>query len=191
MNNSQHVPGSARPGGRTARTREAVLTATRDLLVEQGASGMRVELIAARSGVHRSSIYRRWGGPAGIAADLAGQLSTTDQLPREGVVEGDLEVLAGRLAAHLTGDGAELVRALLAWQDPEVKGHLAAFWEARIDDVAAVLRRHGSAADPRLITRLLAGPIHYQALIEGREPQEVTVRAAVTAALSVVRDQRT
>lgn len=177
------APGAQRPGGRTARTRQAVLAATRELLVEHGPAGMRIELIAARSGVHRSSIYRRWKTPAGIVADLAHDIAGTPTPPDTGTLAGDLRSVAERLAANLTGDGPALVKNLLAWPDPEVQAHLAGFWQDRHDEVAHLLTHHRCTADPALVTRLLAGPLHYQTLIEGTPVTPATIDAAVTASV--------
>lgn len=164
----------------------AVLDAARQLLVEQGAAGMRMELIAARSGVHRSSLYRRWKTPAGIVADLASQISTNLTPPDTGSLEKDVLALAERLATLLDGDGAALVQSLLAWRDPEVRAVLDHFWQARIHDVERILQRHGLDADPHLTIRLMAGPIHYQALVEGCTPAPSTVAAAVRAAMTAL-----
>ncbi|MEV3975004.1 helix-turn-helix domain-containing protein [Streptomyces sp. NPDC050698] len=49
-----------RPGGRSARVRKAVLAATAAELSERGFAAMTIEDIAARSGVHKTTIYRRW-----------------------------------------------------------------------------------------------------------------------------------
>ncbi|MEL4357946.1 MULTISPECIES: TetR/AcrR family transcriptional regulator [unclassified Luteococcus] len=186
MENHRSNPavGSQRPGGRTSRTRQAVLEATRELLVEQGIGGMRMDLIATRSGVHRSSIYRRWGSPAGIVADLASQI-TEDLEPMAGdSLEADLTVLATRLAAQLDADGATLVAALLTWRDPEVRRILDRFWQARLHEVSDVLHRHHCPADPRLVTRLVAGPLYYQALIERGSPSDENIEAAVKLAMA-------
>ena len=42
------------------RTREAVLTAATDLLVEGGPSAVTIDAVVARSGVAKSTIYRHW-----------------------------------------------------------------------------------------------------------------------------------
>lgn len=49
-----------RPGGRAARVREAVLTATRDELTAGGYAALNAARIADRAGVHRSTVHRRW-----------------------------------------------------------------------------------------------------------------------------------
>lgn len=45
---------------RIARTRDAVLRAARDLLVEGGPAAVTVDAVVARSGVAKSTIYRHW-----------------------------------------------------------------------------------------------------------------------------------
>ncbi|MFI9078096.1 hypothetical protein ACIGW8_16670 [Streptomyces sioyaensis] len=43
MTTAHHAPGETRPGGRTARTREAVLTAVFEELGESGFGGLAME----------------------------------------------------------------------------------------------------------------------------------------------------
>lgn len=176
-----------RPGGRTARTRDTVLGSIRALLVEAGPPAATIEAIARRSGVHRTTIYRRWGGPAGVVAELAASIDAELPAPSGTTLVADLADLAGTLAGLLDGDGAELVRALLGWRDDAVRAVLDGFWRSRCALVAQVLERHGSTADPALVLRLVAGPIYYAALIERRAPEAVTLEAAVRAGLAAAR----
>jgi AcrR family transcriptional regulator len=53
-----------RPDPRVEQTRQLVLTATLQLMAEHGSGTLTVERIAERSGVARSTIYRRWPDPA-------------------------------------------------------------------------------------------------------------------------------
>jgi AcrR family transcriptional regulator len=50
---------TTRPG-RRARSEQAILEATRALLAEVGVRGLTIEGVAARSGVAKTTIYRRW-----------------------------------------------------------------------------------------------------------------------------------
>ena len=54
-----------RPGGRSSRVRAAVLGATLEALVQGGYEALSIAEVAARSGVHESTIYRRWGTKGG------------------------------------------------------------------------------------------------------------------------------
>ena len=49
-----------RVGGRSARVQESVLKSVFELLGEKGPSDFSIADVAARAGVHETSIYRRW-----------------------------------------------------------------------------------------------------------------------------------
>src|SRR5690349_18554003 len=88
--NLGRLPGR-RPGGRTARVREAVLDATLAELAGRGYAGLTVEGVAARSGVHKTTVYRRWGGVEGLIADALDRGSRLPwPVPDTGTVRGDL-----------------------------------------------------------------------------------------------------
>ncbi|MFJ7078942.1 TetR/AcrR family transcriptional regulator [Streptomyces sp. NPDC098781] len=59
---------TARPGGRTARVGEAVIDATLAELGDVGYAALRIDSVAERAGVSKTTIYRRWGDKAGLVA---------------------------------------------------------------------------------------------------------------------------
>ena len=80
---------------------EAVLAATRALLVETGYTGTTVEGIARRAGVSRPAIYRRWPSKAllvheavfpAVAAETPGSGAFADEVARH--VRGTIEVFS-------------------------------------------------------------------------------------------------
>ncbi|MGW7575024.1 TetR/AcrR family transcriptional regulator C-terminal ligand-binding domain-containing protein [Streptomyces sp. NPDC054765] len=100
---SAPTPGTRRPGGRTARTRAAVRDAVLAGLTEHGYPGLTVEYVAEHSGVHKTTLYRRWKDVEGLvvdALDLAGEDSWTP--PDTGSLEGDLRALAREVVASFT-----------------------------------------------------------------------------------------
>ena len=113
-----------RPGGRSARVREAVLAATAAELSERGFAAMTIEDIAARSGVHKTTIYRRWSTLSQLVADAAVEVSaTTVPIPDTGSIESDLREMARSIVALVTSEsGGALVAALFsdAVRTPEV-----------------------------------------------------------------------
>src|SRR5579864_9821411 len=67
------APRGGRPRGEHAH--QAILTAARQLLIEQGFAAMRLEHVAARAGVGKATIYRRWASKEALAQDLLTQLA--------------------------------------------------------------------------------------------------------------------
>jgi AcrR family transcriptional regulator len=67
----------SRPRGRPRRAgaRTAIVEATLELLAERGFQGATIDAIAARAGVGRNTIYRRWGGKEELIADAVRELS--------------------------------------------------------------------------------------------------------------------
>ncbi|WP_336053864.1 TetR/AcrR family transcriptional regulator [Streptomyces sp. CA2R101] len=97
------TPGTRRPGGRTARTRAAVRDAVLAGLTEHGYPGLTVEYVAEHSGVHKTTLYRRWKDVEGLVADaldLAGE--DTWVPPDTGSLESDLRALAREVVAPFT-----------------------------------------------------------------------------------------
>ena len=71
------------PGGRGAgRPRlvdadAAILAAARELLAERGWDGMTLGDVAARAGVAKTTLYRRWPGKAELVVDAMAELFDT------------------------------------------------------------------------------------------------------------------
>src|ERR1035441_8003249 len=75
-----HMPAAPSPPGRGGRPRserahQAILTAARELLIEEGFAALRLEHVAARAGVGKATIYRRWPSKEALAQDLLAQLA--------------------------------------------------------------------------------------------------------------------
>jgi AcrR family transcriptional regulator len=108
MASSEHRSTVAdRAAGRTPRgdaTTEALRGAVRELLDELGYQALTIEGVAARSGVAKTSIYRRWPSKAEMVFDLL--LHASDTLPPlddRGSLAGDVDSLAGRIVALVAG----------------------------------------------------------------------------------------
>jgi len=84
---------SSRPGGRTAQVRAAVLEATADLLVAGGLEGVDLTEVARRSGVSKSTVYRRWGTVSALVTDVL-----ADMAGSMGVGVGEAFLTAARAA---------------------------------------------------------------------------------------------
>jgi AcrR family transcriptional regulator len=107
------VPVDIRHRGRPRdpRRREAILSAAIALVAEVGYDRMTLDAIAARAGVSKPTIYRRWpGGKKEIVVDaIRSKHAHADAVPDTGSLRGDLLALLaaviGRMDedAHLAG----------------------------------------------------------------------------------------
>src|SRR5512144_909234 len=70
---AEALPSAARrrPGGRSARVRASVLEAAFAVLRETGSEAFSIADVAARSGVHETSIYRRWGTKSALILEAS------------------------------------------------------------------------------------------------------------------------
>jgi AcrR family transcriptional regulator len=105
-----------RPGGRTARNREAVRKAVADLIAEGGTDRISGADVAARSGVHLATIYRGWGSIDRLVLEVAlARLEATSAVPGTGSLRGDLLAYARRVAAATSGPaGFAFLHAVVA-----------------------------------------------------------------------------
>ncbi|MDF2146333.1 TetR/AcrR family transcriptional regulator [Knoellia sp. p5-6-4] len=128
-----------RPGRpREAATEHAITRAARDLLAEQGLGGLTMEQVAARAGVAKTTVYRRWPSKVELAVHaVAVTFDTIDTGDR------------GSLAADMRAGIEEAARLL---RDPSTGGAYAALLAESARDPEGV----GAAVRAQLSTRLHA-----------------------------------
>ncbi|GAT70036.1 tetR family transcriptional regulator [Planomonospora sphaerica] len=178
-----------RPGGRSARVRDAVRQATLTELAEHGYSGLTVENVAIRSGVHKTTVYRRWGSAEGLIADAL-ELARQEPwpVPDTGSLKEDLREIARLVQSGFADPVAGPVSAAFvtaAVQSSGAARSLHDFFVARHEQAAVVVRRAvdrgelPAGTDVADVIRTAVAPIYYRLFIT-REP--VTERDAERAA---------
>jgi AcrR family transcriptional regulator len=171
-------PVRRRPGGRSARVRDAVLDAAIQVLLARGLADFRIAAVATLAGVHETSIYRRWGSREGVLLDAL--LRTTEhelRVPDTGRLRDDLVAYALALGAFLATPVGRALDQVLALGDdlPAMAEARRRFWAERsAGSVAMVTRAIGrgelpDTVDPRLAVEMLVGPVHFRLLL-AREP---------------------
>jgi AcrR family transcriptional regulator len=75
------VPETKRPDPRAERAHAAVIQAAVDIFLEQGVAALTVEAVSARSGVAKTTIYRRWANRDELLLEVFGQFSLGLKLP--------------------------------------------------------------------------------------------------------------
>lgn len=184
--------GPAAPRRRSEKSRTAIVTATRELLLERGFDGLTIEAVAARAGVGKQTIYRGWPTRPALVADV--MLEDADRLlasvEHSGDLAADLVGWVGKLVTSLTTPrGSAMLRTLtvacMEHEDTAVK--LRAGFSAPLhDSVRARLLAEGvdaataeSAADAivgGVVYPILSGAQRYS-----RRRAEHTTRLIVAA----------
>jgi AcrR family transcriptional regulator len=197
MSDERPEPGTVRPGGRTAKTREAVLRAAGDALAEDGFDRLDLAEIARRAGVGKTTVYRRWGTVPGLVADLLNEMAA-DSLPRTetGSLLGDLTAQA-RLVQSTLSDPRQgpLFKALItaASCDPQTADALHRFYDTRIEEwapcVTAAIERGEipGGTSPTELIRAVSAPLYYRLLITGDPIDEAAADRAAQAAVTAAK----
>ncbi len=173
------LPGVARRGRpRSDRAHRAILDAACELITATGFSGLRLEHVAARAGVGKATIYRRWPSKEALALELLMELAS----PHIAVEE------TGDTRTELIGAVNNAVRALTETPfGPVIRALLshiainrglgdpfrATVVRARRDEVARVIGRGIARGDLRadaeidVATELLVGPVYFRLMFGG------------------------
>jgi len=177
----------------SSRTRQAILDTTRELLAEGGVQGLTVEGVAARAGVAKTTVYRRWRSKDELAlAVLIDMVEQMASVPDLGDTRVELTMFVDRavriLRTTLMGRVMQgLVSDLAA--DPELA---RAFQErvvaVRVAEIRRLVERGIERGDLRpdadyeLANELLFGPVYYRLLLS-RAPLEDNLAERVVGAV--------
>jgi AcrR family transcriptional regulator len=178
---SEARPGPSKGPGRprSERAHEAILEATLDLLVEEGFSRMSIEGVAARAGVGKATIYRRWLSKADLVAEAVACMKD-DQLRDvdSGDVRNDLfqlgrQALKGRDTAEVTDVMIKLMSARARHPELQEAFHRQVIAPRR-KIVADVLRRGVERGEIRpdidveLAMDVILGLVSYRSMVSAR-----------------------
>jgi AcrR family transcriptional regulator len=153
--------------------REAVMRATLEALAEHGFGGLTISEIARVSGVHATSIQRRWGSRENVLLEAV--LGYTQQklpVPNTGSLRSDLLAFARSLGRYLaTPLGESVMRTLTAaGDDPTFAANRSRIVKARLDATRVMIDRAAERGelradvDPQLAIELLAAPLNLRKL---------------------------
>ncbi|WP_432742402.1 TetR/AcrR family transcriptional regulator [Streptomyces sp. JH002] len=188
-------PPRRRPGGRTARVRAQVLDAVRAELGEHGYDGLTTDGVAARAGVHRTTVYRRWGDVGALLADVLDAAGDDDwQPPDTGSLEEDLTALNQEIQTAMTAQ-PPVMEALIAASFRSEKAAEAQrrLWEdryTRCDIVVGRAVRRGELppdTDARRLLIAATAPLyHHLVLLRTPLDPRLPRHAARTVTLAAV-----
>ncbi len=185
-----------RPGGRTARTRDAVFDAALAELGESGYAQTSVESIALRAGVHKTTVYRRWRTKGLLVAEaLAHAAKARTVVVDTGNIDADMRTLARAVVATITSrEGLATVRAIVSEAaSPELGEMLRQFWASRLAHIGPIIEAAIERGDlppstsPTELMKYVAAPLYYQLLMTEDPLTEVSADRAAAAALASAR----
>jgi AcrR family transcriptional regulator len=172
---------------RSAAAHEAILDAARELLIEEGFTRLRLEHVAARAGVGKNTIYRRWPSKEALTLELLLALAQPHLAIRD-VGDTHEELLAAvenPIRAITETEFGPVIRAMMS----QIAGNPAigdpfrsAVVAARRAEIGLVIER-GIArgdlrpdADPSVATELLAGPVYFRLIFGGSLDGDLAIR---------------
>jgi AcrR family transcriptional regulator len=130
---------------RSVQAEQAIIDAALEIFAESGAEGLCIEAVAAKAGVGKATIYRRWHGKEDLLLDAIAAMKWPLPQPRGESVREDLAALVDAMAresddprrtrqfALLLGEGAAYPRLLDCYVETVI--------DPRRELVRTVLRR--------------------------------------------------
>jgi AcrR family transcriptional regulator len=180
----QKLTGPGRPRSESAD--QAILSAAFDVFVERGIDGASIEEIAAKAGVARTTLYRRWSSKEELIARAIGetrgnpeQRAVSNRIPLKQLPR----VLVDALAEMFTRPEFRKVAARLIGSVPTCPELMETYWRSYLAPrrklVASLLEQARSEglirhdADPELLMDLVSGAIiHHTLLRPGRRSRD-------------------
>lgn len=183
-----------RKGGRSAKVREAVLQAARQVLLEEGSNALTHRNVAQIAGVNASTVYRRWPDRARLIAVV---FRTTAEsmvtIPDSGSLHSDLYEFLKMITSMLSSsEGRKLIQAAISASssgDEMVDSAIRDVWEQRFQQAEvmfeqAVLRGEaGYKGQRRIILEMLIAPVWFRILITQQPVDEKYLAANISRIL--------
>lgn len=175
---------------RDGQVDHAIVQATQELLAERGYAGLTVDAVAARAGVGKAAIYRRYATKQEMIFSAAVHGMREEPPPDAGSLRADLAAVCRTIAAQLGSAPGDVLAGLLAdiYADPALGDRFAeTFLERERLVVAAVLDRavaRGELArvpDPAVVQALLVGPVFAWLLILTGDPGKMPELVRMTS----------
>lgn len=183
--------------GRAARVVTDVLTATAEELSRVGYAALRVEDVATRSGVNKTTIYRRWPTkPELVGAALRAVWESPD-VPDTGSVRSDFIASLTRTAAFaMSPVGRGLTHVIqLERAHPEVEPIARSLREEfralREQLVIRAIDRGelGPETNARFVTDLISAPVFSRLFTDGESVDAEFIESVIDVVLTGIRER--
>lgn len=171
---------------------EEILEITFHLIAEHDVSGVTVDMVAAKAGVSKATIYRRWESRTALLADAMTRLRRPGLNPDTGSLRQDLAKLLKVLVDFLNRPDTGRVFASFinsAVRDPELSALQREISRNARLDYELVLQRAvergeiAADADINFLIDLLIAPFLYQGVVEHGKVKPGDIQRVVNAVL--------
>jgi AcrR family transcriptional regulator len=163
---------------RSAQSHQAILKATIELLAEEGIGSMSIEAVAARAGVGKATIYRRWSSKENLVIDAIHGWRTEVPIIETGNLREDLIValrnafqafsnnpFSEKLVFRLIGDAKSNPEIFQAFQAKLIAPRIQLF--TQMIERAKARGELRQDTDPLIIVSLIFGSLTYPMLLAG------------------------
>jgi len=174
--------------------RASVLQATLKELAETGYTALSLEGVARRAGVHKTSVYRRWGTRETLVLDaVLERAGSWVPIPDTGSVRQDLLALAREIIANNSTPEMEAVIRTFVAEAPRESALASGgreFWTARFAADRQIVQRGidrgelPADTDLDLVIEALLGPLYLRLLITGQPLDMVFAQRVVDLVLT-------
>jgi len=157
---------------RDSRTTQSILKAALELGIELGFDGLTVEGVAARAGVGKSTIYRRWPDVWSIVADAVfADVARIAPVQERATARESFRASMRLVARSFRGHYGEVLRPLIgrAQVDKSLRQALAKHWLSARREISREIVRRGIASgelraglQPDIVLDALHGPLHHR-----------------------------
>lgn len=181
--------------GRAARVVTDVLVATAEELSRVGYAELRIEDVAARSGVNKTTIYRRWPTKPDLVGAAVRAVWESPEVPDTGSLRNDFIASLKKTAAFaMSPIGRGLTRVIqLESAHPELEP-IARALRADYRSMRQLLVQRGidrgelpQGADARFLSELMTAPIFSRLFTDGEAVETAFIENVVDVVLSGVR----
>ena len=175
---------------RATRSKQAILQAARQLLLEQGPGAVTHVHVAGRSGVGRATVYRHWPKTEQLLAEAMATVPmpffATATEPIQAWLRNELTVLARELELDDVRAVATTLANSALW-DPEMAARRATFARILAERLTAAIDKAATTGqlelrvDVSAAAAMLVGPLYYRSTIEHAPVDAPLIEAAISS----------
>ncbi|WP_297424760.1 TetR/AcrR family transcriptional regulator [Clostridium sp.] len=171
---------------RSEKTKNAILSAAYDLLLENGFGAVTIEKIAERAGVSKATIYKWWPNKAAVVMDAFFDAAVVRlPIPDTGSVVEDMIIQVWNLSKFFLSREGKVINEIIAegqYDQKLAETYRTVYFKPRRLDSKYILERGISRSelkkelDIELTMDLIFGPLFYRLLITGDEVDETFIK---------------